>query len=933
MRKIIIFVLAIMFLVSGTSVYAQDNITCRDLYWFDNTNKNCDQRTFCGAYMYYGLQTFETRDACLAALGTVATTTIPSVICTDTDGGQNFAVKGTTAGLNPDTLQPTKIDDVCTLGGSLTGKCDAGDNCKVAEYYCGVDGKIAVNPYVCPNGCNDGACASMPPPTQLCQDTDGGLNYDVKGTVSSPGGGVFTDLCSDANALTEYYCYNNYGSSVTYNCPNGCKDGACLKEPTTCAGENQVVYNQPSMGPTECCSGFVLQPYTTPHIPEADGICVKKCAKEGEYTSGPVSPEYSFGCCSGLTALDTHPGMTGGGLLCYDPNKGSPTCKNQGTKSEGWYYPNGALLKYEVCGSTTQKCTDSDGGLNYYTKGYVTYEGYLLNNGLPAKDYDDCAVGDKNILQEKYCTPNGIGIADYNCPNGCSDGACIGEKPICESTIDSNGCTITKCPDGTISTTCPGGYVKLGEKFNLAQAQSVKVSDYGYMKITLKDGIVCAAASCGPTSSCVGDNCPATSCVGGGPSTCYATLTVEMPSKCATNSDAECTSTATELILSEGQSKEAFGATVSFLAQSGNGGTFIVQKGDQNQGYVDVSIDPSDLTINYGETATYQIKVTDKHPIPACPAGALCEMPAPVTYSINVQNLPFSKEYQKEVTLFAGRSEEIKLIVTPYQMTTESVASSDVVRSNVAGNAVAVPELTKVAAESASSQIVAQDYPQTPISIDKYKTYKFSVTAYQRDNSKNQDTVSATLQIKPITPPQPPDFPGEEVTIKLYKGWNMIRLPGTLMRFESVEGSSMKLQGFVYYKGKFVTMNEAETLLGDQFREYLSKHAFWVYSPENVALKVKVDTQVSFNGIGLNAGWNLVPITEDMVGGYLRDVKGSCTFDKMYLWNPISQSWQKIDESYTFHESDMNYGILIKTGEDCVLGGGDVTITPPSMPE
>ncbi len=41
---------------------------CSDLYWHDNNTISCGYRQFCGAYMYYGLKTFSTKDACLADL-------------------------------------------------------------------------------------------------------------------------------------------------------------------------------------------------------------------------------------------------------------------------------------------------------------------------------------------------------------------------------------------------------------------------------------------------------------------------------------------------------------------------------------------------------------------------------------------------------------------------------------------------------------------------------------------------------------------------------------------------------------------------------------------------------------------------------------------------------------------------------------------------
>jgi hypothetical protein len=40
------------------------NADCKKLWWFDNQNKTCQQKEFCGAYMYLGLQTFEAKNIC-----------------------------------------------------------------------------------------------------------------------------------------------------------------------------------------------------------------------------------------------------------------------------------------------------------------------------------------------------------------------------------------------------------------------------------------------------------------------------------------------------------------------------------------------------------------------------------------------------------------------------------------------------------------------------------------------------------------------------------------------------------------------------------------------------------------------------------------------------------------------------------------------------
>jgi len=80
-------------------------------------------------------------------------------------------------------------------------------------------------------------------------------------------------------------------------------------------------------------------------------------------------------------------------------------------------------IDVSVCniGSTelTTICTDSDGGKDYYVKGYTINE-----NGV--RDDDVCMSDPEGkVLNEYYCDENGGKGIEYTCPNGCSDGACI----------------------------------------------------------------------------------------------------------------------------------------------------------------------------------------------------------------------------------------------------------------------------------------------------------------------------------------------------------------------------------------------------------------------------------------------------------------------------------------------------------------------------
>jgi len=80
-------------------------------------------------------------------------------------------------------------------------------------------------------------------PTQICTDSDNGNFYEkgiMKGAIDDTG---HWDMCGDYNTLTEYYCENNEAKKTAFNCPNGCKEGACLKgepisEQITCIFKN-----------------------------------------------------------------------------------------------------------------------------------------------------------------------------------------------------------------------------------------------------------------------------------------------------------------------------------------------------------------------------------------------------------------------------------------------------------------------------------------------------------------------------------------------------------------------------------------------------------------------------------------------------------------------------------------------------------------------
>jgi len=146
------------------------------------------------------------------------------LFCTDSDGGKNYDIKGETC---------NEVDcrtDVCT-------SMPVSDNV-VAEYYCEGNKRESVGGAFCDYKCENGACIPEPEPT--CTDSDGGMDYSVKGKVITeniPGNsGEFEDKCLDSEELMENYCGPGQGyneglevAKVTiYKCPNGCSNGACI---------------------------------------------------------------------------------------------------------------------------------------------------------------------------------------------------------------------------------------------------------------------------------------------------------------------------------------------------------------------------------------------------------------------------------------------------------------------------------------------------------------------------------------------------------------------------------------------------------------------------------------------------------------------------------------------------------------------------------
>ena len=147
--------------------------------------------------------------------------------CTDSDGGKNYNEKGfVTVTSNSGEV---KKYDYCSSGTTLK------------ERYCS-SGEAKTTSHTCPGSCSDGKCISSGG-SGTCTDSDGGIDYSIKGTCVDDAGSN-TDYC-DGDTLKEMYCDSHpyTGDNVcyvsSYSCPGGCQDGRCI---TSSSPEVTILY-------------------------------------------------------------------------------------------------------------------------------------------------------------------------------------------------------------------------------------------------------------------------------------------------------------------------------------------------------------------------------------------------------------------------------------------------------------------------------------------------------------------------------------------------------------------------------------------------------------------------------------------------------------------------------------------------------------------
>ena len=173
---------------------------------------------FCASGMCASNSTPMLQQDCLYGCVNGTCASPPADSCTDSDGGINTAVQGSTYGyLNASYYSHT---DICL--NSVT----------VREYFC--SGNYEQNTLQnCTYGCSGGKCNTSA--ADSCNDTDGGFMITIQGTASGYMSGTpysHTDSCMNNWTLSEWYCAGNYAYNMgNYTCAGNytvCLNGKCM---------------------------------------------------------------------------------------------------------------------------------------------------------------------------------------------------------------------------------------------------------------------------------------------------------------------------------------------------------------------------------------------------------------------------------------------------------------------------------------------------------------------------------------------------------------------------------------------------------------------------------------------------------------------------------------------------------------------------------
>ena len=337
-----------------------------------------------------------------------------------------------------------------------------------------------------------------------------------------------------------------------------------------------------------------------------------------------------------------------------------------------------------------------------------------------------------------------------------------------------------------------------------------------------------------------------------------------------------------------------------------------------------MQINPSTKYIQIGDKTVFEVILSDGH----MPCSDLRECPV-IKYSLQLTGIPYKTEYPQTVELIPGDVMRFKLVVD----TSKSLPQIQTVNTlSTQADTVQISDTSDV---RPSQRILAA------------KPYKMILYAFGDDVKVIADAM-VYLGVADIAPIQP-----TKVVIPLSRGWNIVSLAGvssnvlqresnidyvqSIEQIQTLEKTHKDKVFIVWLKTekRYASFSEAAEIMGAKnLRSYLQYNGFWVNTPSDDELTFSVSRYASFRGMPVDGGWNFIPITHDLLGKSLGDVKNECIFKLSYLWDADGKKWVQLDESRNLKEKYLYSAIVALAVDECKLGiNYDRIGSPPPLPE
>jgi len=355
-------------------------------------------------------------------------------------------------------------DCAATCGLNICTSCKSGSCSDYSDCNSNPSGGI------CSSGqtCCSGSCA-LPQSNAKCNDSDGGINYYLFGKLNytldgitynsaedwcstNNGNGGYTNYCNGTNCiLVEEICSNiTKGSDwVSYNCPNGCSNGACINQtqttPTCTGPDGTIIQNNSSK-----------TYYLTSSVPY--GVTCASQSQSRICLNGVLSGSYQYPSCTIQSApkytLSISKSGTGSGTVTSSPsgiNCGS-TCSylyNSGTSVALTAIPySGVLFSgwFGACSGTSSTCVVSMNAAKSVAATFTPTCTIESNSSFCARYNKTCG----NYTNIDNCGSSRTTVCG-TCSSGqtCSNGACITPTPnYILSIIKYGNGTVTSSPTG-----------------------------------------------------------------------------------------------------------------------------------------------------------------------------------------------------------------------------------------------------------------------------------------------------------------------------------------------------------------------------------------------------------------------------------------------------------------------------------------------------